>query len=271
MENNKNYKFNLVYFVSEGQPYDNGLKLTDNIQLVEKYASQHFDHIEYYTPRKLVNMGFGSYVKDYKEIGLTTQNLGMTRIGNSAWKPKIMLLELQKMNYGDILIYRDSNISKYKQLGNYDNIRLLAEKCLEICEFDFFISRDLHEYTRTYEITKTNIIRELGDNHEFTYDFPIVCGYFLIVRKSSISIELLTEWDKACQIEKWIDPFQYGDLHPNFQWSCNEQSIICVIIANWIRKRKHNIPLKYPFIAFEERDIQKPKLCINYDYLKHLN
>ena len=57
-------------------------------------------------------------------------------------------------------------------------------------------------------------------------------------------------------------------------WSCPEQSILGVIIANWVRKKKHNISKYYPLIGFNGRYINNMFLYnekTNYDYLEHLN
>ena len=257
----------MYFFFSEGSPNDKGLSLTHNKDLLITKAQKHFDKISYYTPSILREMGYDSYIKE-REYGLVSQNQGMSNIGNSAWRPLILLLELEKMNDGDILLYRDCNISKYPVLGEYDDIKDIVEYCLDVTKFDFFIPR---EGFKLKYFCKTNIIRELGEDHPFTYEFPLCISNFLTIRKSHISIELLQEWKTACEKEEWIDGKQYGELDNEFRWSTPEQSILCVIIANWIRKRKHNIPLHYPKIIFNYRDISKSSIITDYNYLKYLD
>ena len=263
-------KFNFVYFLSEGPPHDNGLNLIENKTILEENAKPHFDNIAFYTPRKMIEYGLNNYVKDYKTEGLVTSNPGIYRIGNFAWKAKIILMELEKLSEGDILIYRDSNIKKYgNRLRDYTNIRNIAENCLKICEFDFFIPRE-HEIMKVEETAKTNIIRELGEDHPFVYSFPILKCNFIVARKTNISMEFFKEWDSACQVEKWIDGEQYGDLHPRFKFSCGDQPILNIIVANWIRKNKHGILQKYPIIGFDNDNIHKIIHFNNYDYLEKL-
>lgn len=259
---------NLVTFYSEGPPNDNGLNLSSNRdRILEKKI--HFNNISMYTPKILKNLGYNKYVKEYEDSGLNrSHNPGMHKIGNCAWRPKILLLELEKMNEGDIIIYRDMNIIKYPILDNYDGIRNLALRILDIVNFDFFVPR---ENSKLKNYTKTNIIRELGDNHQFSYNFPGLCVNFLIIRKSNVSIELINEWKEGCLTERWIDPFQYGELDTTFLHSTPEQSILGIIIANWVRKRKHNIDIKYPKIGFMHRDIYQMFYYNDYDYLKLLD
>ncbi|PSW61797.1 hypothetical protein C0W88_18360 [Photobacterium leiognathi subsp. mandapamensis] len=271
MTKETSHKTNLVFFYSEGAPNDNALDLSENKQLVLDSANGYFDNIISYTPKKLREEGWGDYVKEYNDTGLVTRNPGMSKIGFSAWKPLILFLELEKMNDGDILIYRDSNIMRYPQLAEYSGINKLAEECLSICNFDFFTPH--HDSSvRNKNIVKTNVIRELGEDHEFSYEYPtIMGGLFIVVRKSEVSMQLVKEWLSACKNEEWINGKQYGELDSSFTHSTSEQAILSVIISNWIRKSKFNIPRVYPLISFQGRNIKKIKFNTDFSYLSCLN
>ena len=243
-------KYNLVFFYSEGPPNDNGQNLSHNKDKLLEIAGPHFDHISWYTPKILREMGYEDYVKE-RSRGLVTKNKKMSLIGNCAWRPLIMLLELAKMEKGDILIYRDSNVCGHRAraLSCYKNIRYVIDKCLTLSEFDFFVPFEGKE--KLFQHTKTNVLRELGENHPFSYYFPnLFSGLLTIARKSIVSIDFLNEWKHACEKEEWIDGKKYGELCKGFRWQCPEQSIMGVIIANWIRKKKHNISPYYPNVKF---------------------
>ena len=125
-------------------------------------------------------------------------------------------------------------LSRENQLSYYKDIRNIIDKCLEISNFDFFVP--FEGKGNTFKHAKTNVIRELGEDHPFSYNFPnVFSGLLTIARKSQISIQLLTEWKEACEKEEWIDGKTYGDLDPRFKWQCPEQSILGIIISNWIR------------------------------------
>jgi hypothetical protein len=263
---------NLVTFHSEGPPNDNGLNLSINKDIILQ-QKKHFNNISIYTPKILKNLGLNKYIKEYEKSGLVSMNKGMSKIGFCAWRPKILLLELEKMSEGEILIYRDMNIKKYPALGNYNNIRNKVLEILDIVKFDFFVPRE-NKDLKLKHLAKTNIIKELGHDHRFTYNFPnLFSGLLLIVRKSKVSIQLLKDWENACLKDEWINGEQYGDLHPSFRHSCPEQSILGVIIANLVRERKYNIPIYYPFIGFKKRNIKNMFLYDkkrNYNYLRFL-
>jgi len=194
----------------------------------------------------------------------------MCKVGLSAWKPLILLLELEKMDTGDILIYRDSDFHKYGGLSCYDNIIETIDKILSIVKFDFFISRE-EENLKVGEYTKPIVIKELGNDDMFIKEFPLLIANFIIIRKSEISIEFLNEWKDACSIDKYIDGHMYDVFNTQFKhFSTNEQSILGVIIANWVKNKKYNIPVNFPIIGFPGRNINNITYFNNYEYLNYL-
>jgi hypothetical protein len=253
-------KYKLICFYSEGPPYDNGLPLAHCKEILTNSAKDYFDEIIWYTPTKLRKMGYDYYVKE--RVSGLVKNAGMHNIGNCAWRPLIMLLELKKMQEGDILVYRDCS-NRHKIMVSreqFSQMKQIIDYCLKTCGFDFFVPREQEKKfsLKLQSFVKTNIIRELGENHPFTYKFPLLySGLLTIARKSPISIQLLTEWKEACEKEEWMDGKIYGPLHSEFKWFTPEQGILCVIISNWIRKRKFNIPLDYPKIQFFGRNITR--------------
>ena len=120
--------------------------------------------------------------------------------------------------------------------------------------------------------TKTNIIRELGEDNFFSYEYPALQAGFIVIRKSEVSMQLLQEWLDACSNEEWINGQQYGELDSLFHHSTPEQAILSVIIANWVRKGIHNIPVTYPLISIRAgRDINKIFFRTDFSYLTILN
>lgn len=260
-------KLHLVIFHSEGEPYDKGLAI-NNISTLIDVAKNEVDNVSIYTPRILKSMGFGEYVKEYENQGLVKKNPGMKNIGFCAWRPLIIKLELDKVSEGDVVVYRDCNYHKYPGLLNYNNFRETCLKFLDICKFDFFVLRQNENILLKY-YCKTNILRELCDNHPFSYDFPLLMSCLVAVRKSTISEELNNEWLENCKIERYIDGNIYGELLEGFKWSTPEQSILTAIISNWIRK--HKIPFEYPNVlsnrSFKYDKIKHPK---NFSYLQKI-
>jgi hypothetical protein len=266
---NTNINYNIVFFYSEGNQYDNGINLSYCKEPLYNISKNIFNNVSFYTPRILKSLGYNESVKEFEVTNIIKNYEKMAKIGLSRWKPLIILLELEKMNDGDILLYRDSNIKKYDQLTEYDNIINIINKCLETVEFDVYISRE-NEDLKLGNYTKPNVIEELGNNDNFVKNFPLLIANFIIIRKSKISIEFLNEWLEACNVDKYIDGHLYNKKNNMFtNFSLNEQSILGVIIAKWVKNRKYNIPKKYPIIGFSHRHINNIVTFNNYDYLKY--
>jgi hypothetical protein len=265
-------KYHLVIFYSEGPPHDNALPLEDSYKklMENEDVKKEFDEVHVYTPRILKSMGYDDFVKDYgKRTWVTHGNPGIHAIGNNAWKPLIIRLVLEKAEPGDIVVYRDMNVLKYKLLNGYRNFRRMINTSLQKAEFDFFVPRE-HEKFDLEQNTKTNVLRELGENHPFSYRFPLLIVHLVVFRKTNISMEFIAEWEKGVSHGEWIDNKLYGENSSKFKWYTPEQSVMSVIVANWVRKRKHNIPLKYPQCGFPYRNTNTFISFNNYKYLELL-
>ena len=270
---------NFVSFYTEGLPKDEGSDYTDRLPLMQNHVHGHFNKIILHTPTTLRNLGYGKYLGEYNDTPMIGYK-SILKLGLSAYRPAMFLHELDKMNDGDILFHRDIDYKKYPAYENFDGIEEFIKKSLDICQFDFFIphhdvtQKEVFDLThRLTFLTKTNVIRELGEDHPFTYNFPMLNAYMFIMRKSPATIELLTEWKEAMEHREWMDGETYGEMHPEFIWTTLDQSILSVIIANWIRKGKYNISKEYPFIALKDRDhrqIVYYKDIYNYNYLNYL-
>jgi len=208
----------------------------------------------FYTPKYLKDHGFGEYVKEHENPGVVSMNPNMNLVGFCAWKPLIMLLELEKMKNGEILIYRDCNCEKYEQLKNFDDFENKINRIMDICNFDFFIPRESMNLSIENHV-KSNVIDELAVNVEYTKSFPLLIANILICRKSDTSIAILEDWRKNCFNDEYINGTIYKDLYPEFRWHTPEQGILSVLISNYVLHGKFGIPVNYPNIILKDREI----------------
>lgn len=265
-----NNKFNLIFYYSQGIPYDNAENLEECKHIIEKIANNKVDKIIYYNSEILNRLNYNQYIKNYNNNGVISGNIYACNLGFYSWKPLIIYLELHKLNINDILIYRDINCIKYPQYKNYNNFKNNIIKLLDLCKYDFVITRENNDYT-IENFCKIDVIKELGDNHQFTYNFPLLIANLIIIKKTSISLELVKEWLNACNNYRWINGEVYTQNSDKFRWHTPEQSILSIIISNWIRKRKNGIPLNYPNIILKNREIDNIIIPNNYTYLKYID
>jgi hypothetical protein len=264
-------KFRFVSFYSEGLPHDKGYELSHYDGLARTLLKNQCP-IEMYTPRKLRELGYEYSVKEFDDTGCVTGNKKAEKLGFYAWKPLIIWLELLKMNDGGILLFHDLNIDKYPAYkDNFNKIFTFAEVCLDECGFDFFVSRE-NNIKRMFHHCKSMVIRELGGDHPFFYNFPQAIVNIMFIRKSKASMALVKEWMEACKNERWISGVRDENPHPGFIFHCPEQAILNAIIAKWVAEKTYNIPSHYPNIIFSGRSISSrvhvsPNNCTHMNYL----
>jgi hypothetical protein len=197
---------------------------------------------------------------------------GSNVVGLYSFKVVMMLHELSKMNDGDLLVYHDINYEKYPKYKNFEDIIEVALECLDKCGSDFFVPfhdqyMENYDTVRLVHQTKTNVIRELGEDHPFSYNFPQVHAYIFIMRKSAETIEILNEWKSAMENEEWLDGKQYGEMDPRFcGWTLIDNALLSMVIANRVRRNK--LPERYPGLYFSDRNIHKLHEWTNYSHLK---
>lgn len=257
-----------VGFYSEGNDKDKALDLTIEKNIIETNLKKKVDGYKFYTPSIIKQLGYHNHMLEF-EPGLVSQNKGMNMVGNCAWRPLIILLEMEKIKDNDIVVYRDINCNKYPTLKNFNNFKTKVKQILKDVDYDFAIAR--HDTRITIiEHCKTNIIKEVALDEEFTSKFPLLLSTFLIFKKTPISIEFLKEWNRLCLVRKYIDGEPYGVLSKKFKWSTPEQSIMSVIVSNWVYEGKNNIPKTYPnfMINNKTRDFDNYLYPSDFSYLK---
>ena len=264
-------KINFVGFYSQGGDMDKGNDFTAEKNIIEEHVKNEVDDYTFYTPTIIKQMGYSNHVVDFKDPGLVTANNKMNHIGNCAWRPLLLLLELNKLNDGDVVVYRDINCTKYPGLKHFKDFKKTIKKILEFENFDFAMFRQNETFT-IEQHCKTNIINDIAINTDFTKNFPLLLSGYLIFKKTDVSIEFLQEWDRLCLIDKYINGEKYGELSPKFKWFTPEQGIMGVLVSNWVYNGKHNIPNKFPNFMWDENrnyiDYIIPK---NYGYLELMN
>jgi hypothetical protein len=264
---NVNYTF--VSFYSEGAPHDKGYALEKSIEPIQALLKGQCA-TEFYTPRRLRDLGYDYAVQEFAELGCARGNPNCEKLGFFAWKPLILWLELQKGKEGDVVMFHDFNIEKYPiYKGNLESLTFYAKRCLDECGFDFFVPRESLT-KRVFHHAKGLTVRELGGCDPYYFNFPQAIVNMIFIRKTPRSMELIEEWMRACKELRWLTGTPTDERpHPGFIWHCPEQAILCVLLARWVAERKHAIPLEYPNIIVHRRNLAK-RLKVTMADCKHL-
>lgn len=215
----------------------------------KKHVSPYVDVYRAYNPDDMVSIGGTEFIRSFPDDHSMVLNPGLHKIGFGAYKPFLLLHELKSMQDGDVVIFRDVNVIKYPQyIDKLEEMRELANEILNDMEgADVFMPAEFGYNYTTLPLKwhcKGITIRELGNNEKYMYDVPLLIAHLIIVRKSTKSINLLTEWLEAVKNDRWISPIPNENPHCEFRWHTTEQSIFSIICAK--KAREGLLPFDFP-------------------------
>lgn len=259
----------LVLFYSEGSPNDNAINMIRQKRMMEDKYKNEFDEIIFYTPKILRDIGYAKYCDEYSDAGNIYVNKEQRFIGFSKWKPLILKLELEKANKDDIIVYHDIDCIKYPNYLLLTDAKNTIKQILNLCNYDFFFPQEKGRELKQF--CKNTVMEELGTNSEFNKNFHQLCVNFIILTNTSTTLELLDEWLKCCENDRWLNGVSYIPEKEYFCHHCPEQGILNNIIANWIKEGKNNISKKYPSVYLKRRIINDFNLVEDFSYLKYLD
>jgi hypothetical protein len=232
----ENSKLHFVTFYSQGEPYDNALSLEKEKETLIDQLSKYVDSWSAISCHDLKsNPETEIYARSFQETAL--RNHKTNEIGFLRWKPYIILRELEKLDDGDIVFYRDCNVSKYKDiLYGIPDIRNTINSILEYCETDFFAPIESFLRFKMNLCVKQEVFDyfNLGRNNE-NY---LVNASVIIVRKSEQSVRLLKLWLEACMNDQLLSPNFEKERNPYLKWNTQEQAILngLLIKENYYKK-----------------------------------
>jgi hypothetical protein len=236
-------KVHFITFYTDGKLGE--LDLTAAETYVRVAVKPHVDSYTAYTREKVCQENGEQYVRNYDDkYYLNKWNPHGHKIGFYAFKPFILLSHLKKVAPGDIVIYRDVNVFKYPDYLRFANqLRKTANEILKMINYDIFMPIQAPWSPCIKNHCKTQVIRELGGDHPYIYEYPLLIAHTIIVRNTTRAVKHLERWLDAMKFE-WLSPLPNDNPHPDFQWHTPEQGIFSVLCARMILD--HELPADYP-------------------------
>ncbi|NYV41061.1 hypothetical protein HRR37_01285 [Cronobacter sakazakii] len=257
-------KVHFLTFYTQGQPFDNAIPLTAEKNKLLELISPHVDSVSSVSFHDLKsNRDTAVYVKEFEEEA--AMNFKTNSIGFLRWKPYIILDALKKLNYGDVLYYRDCNISKYPDIGFGLNLtKQTLQFVLDFCETDFFLPIENYPFVKAKSHVKGEVFQRLGIDANKVEDY-LFNASIVIVRKSEKSISILNEWLKLCMDDRLLSPLYEGIQLLDFKWNTQEQAIINGIMIrdgfqkeNWLSMMGGRRKFTTDFL------VKKPRVAVLY-------
>jgi hypothetical protein len=217
MENNK---IHFVTFYTNKYP---ALDLSNEEIFLRQLIGKNFDSYTAYNP-DLIDK---KYTKSYPEFNVKEHSRGCFH-GFWAWKPHIILKKVLDVEYGDIIIYSDCNISRYKsRIEDTLKIKETALKLFNHIDCDFLISKDHNKLKIKHHVKIETLKSIVGSSWHGLLSASLLHANRVFVRKSQLSIDILGRWEELCSNENLLLP-TLPEKFP-LRWHTHDQAIITAL------------------------------------------
>lgn len=280
-------KIHLSTLYSQGPPHDTGRDLSNAARAFSKmYGRVGFDSVRMWTLEEMRRVA-PELVKEYPSSQRAPRNPGLHTMGFMAFKPFVMLEAFDRMADGDIIVFRDTNVLKYKSYRqDPGHLPSLARFVLDNTGADLYMPPQLPKVWRMRHHCKASLLRELGvglyntshpghPDHgkagaptfedfakaatgeqlktlELLYNYPLPFANTIFARKSPQGRKLLEDWLDACRHSNWLTVRTHAAAnHPQYRWHTPEQCVFGVLSVKWILDG--TVPVDFPRFTFEGR------------------
>lgn len=230
-------RVHLVLFHSEGPPHDAGTPLRREAELLRTRVHGTFDSVRISTPRALRrrDASWEPLLADYRDWvesrpdyfpGLPW-NPSWAANGFLAWKPRLILERLRDddVSDGDIVVYHDSNVTKYPQYlegarrwSSYQRRRMHGRSVLLFIDGVSDLRQDV----------KHELLSEFLDDLPQRF-VPSVWAGCLAVRRDDEGIRFVSEWADLSSDLRRVSPVTAPPFDPRFIWNTGEQATLDVL------------------------------------------
>ena len=177
-------------------------------------------------------------------------NLSFHKIGFMVVKPYIILKEFKKMEYGDVICYRDINCVKYKDYQKECNYKKISKNILKNHDCCFFYNQN---FVKMY--VKKHCLKTLSKDYDNIKNKNLIVASYFYLKKTNYSIKLMKLWLETCLNNiNCLSYLPYSDNEDKeFKWHTPEQGILNCVIYNeykndkinllkWIGRNPNNVP-----------------------------
>ncbi|WP_187487465.1 hypothetical protein [Duffyella gerundensis] len=262
-------KLHFLTFYTEGFPADDGMDLKYEVKELLRKTMPFVDSVKAVSASQLKkNPETAIYVKEFEEEAIW--NFKTNKIGFLRWKPYILLKELEAMSDGDILFYRDCNITKYPNiLADIHNIRKNTLSTLDYIGEDIFTPVELFPNLKVKHNVKIDILKRCNILSEENIESYLHNASIIICRKTPNVIKFLNDWLQLCMDDMLLSPNVQMIQHCDFLHNTQEQAIMNgLLLKNKITNpSKLNKPLGLSIVnrLFSiEKLVKVPRVAVLY-------
>ena len=277
----KTHQINFVSFYTEGHPKDDGINLSDAKNILREKNNYIVDNQFFYTKNQLYSNPETRYlVNTFNEEQINGMNYKLNTVGFGRYKPYIILEELKKVNFGDIIFFRDCNVIKYPDiLCDIENSVYTINYILNTIHTSIYVPIEYYPTLKIEQHSKKEVLNFFGfDNYQFNNQF-LYNASIIICKKTELVLKIINEWNDVCKNDNLLSiSYDKNIQSPNFKWHTSDQSILGIILKKYTTLKL--LPYNFPTYGFPSRErkltilniIKIPKIAIllvgemrNYD------
>lgn len=219
-------KIHFMTFYTQGNPYDEGMDLRVEVNELIRKTSPFVDSTTAISASYLRNNPETAvYVKEFDEEAIW--NFKTNKIGFLRWKPYILLNKLNQISDGEIIFYRDCNITKYPNiLADIHNIRRNVIGVLNYTKQDIFSPIEIYPKLKVKNNVKSEVLRKLNILTEDNMENYLHNASIIICRKTPEVVKFMEEWLKYCMNDSLLSPKLEEIQHSELLHNTQEQAIL---------------------------------------------
>jgi len=243
----------VVTFFTEGPPHDNCLPLTETVAELRSCLAESGVQLVAYSPRTLLE---DDYYRNHCQAQFGKGKLeepGMellphaAKLGYYAWKPLVICKVLSQLQPGDMLLFMDANLKKYKDYRQ--GLADLRSTCTHLLQrTDIFVPLEDAVWKRIRNHCKA-LTLDLMEANTFDIAYaPCICVNRILLRKSALTDAIMAEWLQWCANKMVISPIPNPYTHPLCLFHTPEQAILAVLLRK--RVLAGDLPQGWPFYSY---------------------
>lgn len=219
-------KVHFMTFYTQGGEFDDGMDLSKEANELARKTKPFVDSITLTSAYDLKkDPKTEIYVKEFTEEAIW--NFKTNKIGFLRWKPYIILQKLKELNEGDIIFYRDCNITKYPNIiADIHNIRKNAIGVLNYIQQDIFSPIEMYPKLKVKNNVKIEVLKRLAILSEDNMDSYLHNASIIICRKNKNTIKFMEEWLEYCMDDELLSPKIEDIQHCELLHNTQEQAIM---------------------------------------------
>ena len=169
------------------------------------------------------------------------------KLGYYAWKPLVICKVLSQLQPGDMLLFMDANVRKYRDYK--EGLSDLPSTCSHLLQrADIFVPLEDAVWKRIRNHCKA-LTLDLMDANTFQISYaPCVCVNRILVRKSPLADAIMAEWLQWCANKMVISPLPNPYTHPLCLFHTPEQAILAILLRK--RVLAGDLPQGWPFYSY---------------------